>query len=100
MQLYCRNFRVRSGEIDLIMWDKEELVFVEVRTKTDNHFGTPVETINNMKRRKITQTARHFLKQKKISPDVRCRFDLVGVLVKKDGKHEIEHIANAFWVGE
>jgi putative endonuclease len=100
MQLFCRNFRVRRGEIDLIMWDKEELVFIEVRTRTDDHFGTPVETINNTKRHKIAQTARYFLQQKKISPEVRCRFDLVGVLVREGATNKIEHVANAFWVGE
>jgi putative endonuclease len=100
MRLCARNYRVRSGEIDLIMWDGEILVFVEVRTKSASFFGKPSETVLFDKRRKITGTARHFLAQHRIGDEVRCRFDMVGIVAKPGVAVEIEHVVNAFFVGE
>lgn len=93
-----RNYRLRTGEIDLIMLDRDILVFVEVRTRSKDFFGTPVETILREKRRRIIQTARHYLKQKRICDEVRCRFDIVGITVRENDRFEIEHIENAFLV--
>jgi putative endonuclease len=79
------------------MWDKGELVFVEVRTKVSDHFGTPVETVVRKKQRKIIQTAKNFLRARKISDEICCRFDLVGILLADNSEAEIEHVVNAFW---
>jgi putative endonuclease len=100
MKLFEKNFRIRAGEIDLIMWDKDVLVFVEVRTRSNDAFGLPVETIDRTKRGKIVKTARHFLAKRKISPEIRCRFDLVGILTLPGKPPKINHIANAFFVNE
>lgn len=100
MRLEQRNFRIRTGEIDLVMWQGEVLVFVEVRTRSDKFFGAPVETVVWKKRRKIIDTARYFLKQKKISPEVRCRFDLVGIVLCPGCEVEIDYVPNAFLVGD
>lgn len=100
LRLEQKNYRVRSGEIDLVMWHGEILVFVEVRTRSDNHFGEAVESVLRRKRRKIVTVARHFLKEKGIGEEVRCRFDLVGILLRPEHEPVIEHIANAFLVGD
>ena len=100
MKLLDKNYRFRGGEIDLIMWDKKVLVFVEVRTRSNDVFGLPVETINRTKRGKIVKTARHFLAKRKISPEIRCRFDIVGILNLPDQPPKINHIPNAFFVNE
>ncbi len=100
LRLECRNYRIRSGEIDLIMWHADVLVFVEVRTRSDNFFGEPVESVLRAKRRKIISVARYFLKERAIDADVRCRFDLVGVLLRHDRPAQIEYLPNAFMVGD
>lgn len=100
LTLFQKNYRVRTGEIDLVMWHEEILVFVEVRARADEKFGTPIETITSAKRRKIVMTARHFLREKKISDEVRCRFDLVGIVVGRDEEIKVEYVENAFFVGE
>lgn len=100
MTLLQKNYRVRTGEIDLVMWDKDVLVFVEVRTKNNDRCGTPVETVIHAKRRKIVNTARHFLKENRIDDEIRCRFDLVGIVMRKDLQPEVEYLENAFFVGE
>ncbi|PKL45389.1 MAG: YraN family protein [Candidatus Riflebacteria bacterium HGW-Riflebacteria-2] len=100
MRLVDRNYRWRGGEIDLIMRDGNILVFAEVRSKSGVGHGTPLETINYKKRRQIERCARQYLAHKKVSPDVCCRFDAVGVLIQKDGSVKIEHIPDAFRLGE
>jgi len=44
-----RNFRTRFGEIDIVCWDGETLVFVEVKTKIGHDFGEPEEMVNKGK---------------------------------------------------
>ena len=100
-RLVCRNYRLRYGEIDLVMYDADILVFVEVRSKTKFEHGTPLETVDYKKRRQIERMARHYLARNKISEDVRCRFDLVGVRFEcSEDKPLIEHVENAFVAGE
>lgn len=100
MRLLEQNYRVRAGEIDLIMEEQGCIVFVEVRSKTLSDFGTPVETVNYKKRRQIEKIAKHYLKHKKVSEDVLCRFDIVGITKDEKGCPEIEHIRHAFVCGE
>ncbi len=99
-RLECRNFRLKTGEIDLVMSDGPILVFVEVRSKSVLNHGTPLETVNYAKRRQIEKTARQYLARKKISDDVRCRFDVIGISFRPGQAPEIDHVVNAFLVGE
>lgn len=55
-----QNYKTKYAEIDLICQLKKELVFVEVRTKIGENFGTPEDTINNQKKRKILQNAKAY----------------------------------------
>ena len=97
--LGCRileqNFVSPVGEIDLIALDGEELVFVEVKTRTAADFGGPLPAVNAAKRRKIAQVAKSYLARRR-STELPCRFDVVGVTQKLDGGCEIEHIRDAF----
>lgn len=95
-----RNYRWRGGEIDLVMRDALTLVFVEVRTKSVHEHGTPLDTIGYRKRRQIETTARHYLAERRISDEVHCRFDVVGISIIAGSKPLIEHIADAFFTGE
>lgn len=79
MRLVVRNFRTRRGEIDLIMQDGKELVFVEVRSRSSQAFGSPAETVSASKQAKIRKTALFFLQQRHLL-ETPCRFDVVGVL--------------------
>ena len=100
MQLVDRNYRWRGGEIDLIMRDGAVLVFVEVRSKSAVAHGTPLETIDYKKRRQIERCARQYLAHKKVSADICCRFDAVGVLFPTNGHPEINYVRDAFRLGE
>lgn len=91
------NFRCRFGEIDLIMKDKNTLVFVEVKFRTQTNFGDASETITTTKQSKLIKTANLYLSQKKLWNQP-CRFDVVSVTKKPfNEKEEINWIQAAFY---
>lgn len=89
-----RNFSCRYGEIDLIMHDKNTLVFVEVRYRKTNTFGGAIASVTYSKQQKIIHTAQYYL-QKMNQYNSICRFDVVAISLK-DEKPIIEWIENAF----
>ena len=90
-QILERNYRIRSGEIDIIARDGTILVFIEVKYRKNEESGNPLEAVDIRKQKKIINVARYYLYQKKYG-DVPCRFDVIGIC----GSH-IEHIKDAFW---
>ena len=100
-ELIARNYRFkRFGELDLIMKDDKYLVFVEVRTKKNTLFGTPIETVDYAKRRQIEKMAHLYFTKEKIPEDTFCRFDVIGVVLPDNAEPSIEHIQDAFIVGD
>ena len=100
-ELIARNYRFkRFGELDLIMKDGKYLVFVEVRTKKNTAFGTPLETVDYAKRRQIEKMAQLYFTKEKIPEDTFCRFDVVGIVLPDNAEPKIEHIQDAFIVGD
>ncbi len=86
------NYTIRAGEIDLVCDHQGTLVFVEVRARSDVDHGTPEETINEEKRRRIITAARHYILTQGIDEESRpCRFDVVAV-----AGGEITHFQDAF----
>jgi putative endonuclease len=78
LKLITRNFRKRGGEIDLIMQDDATLVFIEVRLRQSNQFGSAIESVTYTKRQKIIQTAQCYLQENK--PEyLAYRFDVIGI---------------------
>lgn len=71
-----RNFRCRCGEIDLIMRDGNELVFIEVRKRQWQQFGGAAESVDFRKQRKLIRTAQYYLQQ--LSKEPFCRFDVIA----------------------
>ena len=73
-----RNFRIRRGEIDLIMQDTEEVVFVEVRSRASGHsFGDGIDSIGRAKRRRLIAAAAAWLQRQPGEPPT--RFDVLAV---------------------
>jgi putative endonuclease len=84
LKLICQNYRCRSGEIDLVMQDQQELVFVEVKYRSSNHFGGAAEYFHAAKRKKFESAVQHFLLEKGLNPlMVAHRIDLLAI-DKKD----------------
>ncbi len=97
--ILVRNYRLGHREIDLIVSCGELVAFVEVKTRAGAGYGHPLEAITALKRREIERVARHWT-QYVGRPGLRYRFDAVGVVVRRGEKPVIEHIPNAWRVGE
>lgn len=72
-----RNFSNRFGEIDIIAKDGETLVFVEVKAKTGNRFGTPEEMVSKWKLNQIRKMAEIYMEGKNLP----CRIDVIAILL-------------------
>ncbi|PCH62538.1 MAG: YraN family protein [SAR86 cluster bacterium] len=94
---YKSNYRCRLGEIDLIMFDSQHLVFVEVRYRSNTNFASPLESVNYTKQCKLRRCAQHFLMMHTQFQQFNCRFDVIGISPSKHNLNpEIEWIENAF----
>ena len=89
-----RNFRCRAGEIDLVAQDGTELVFVEVRTRAGNAFGTPEESITRRKQRKMAECAYSYLAEHPAA-DRAWRVDVIAVELDRDTVKRIDHYKHA-----
>jgi putative endonuclease len=95
-----RNFRGRQGgEIDLVCRDRDTLVFVEVKTRTNEDFGRPIEAVNRQKQRRISLGGLAWLRLLG-DPDILFRFDVVEVVIAEGSAPRLELIRNAFQLSE
>lgn len=86
-----RNFRNRQGEIDIIAKGGEYFCFVEVKYRTTNEFGSPLEAVDYRKQNQIRKVALYYLMKNKLSEWTPCRFDVIAFEGEK-----LTHIENAF----
>jgi putative endonuclease len=89
-----KNYRNRYGEIDLIMKDKQYLVFIEVRLR-NNPMVSGSESVSFFKQQKIIRAAEYYLKKHQLSHSQYCRFDVMGLQQQPDG-FTCRWIRNAF----
>ncbi len=93
LKLVEKNYRCRFGEIDLIMRDGQDLVFVEVRYRRTRAFGGAAASVDQTKRSKLITTATHYLQAKDSRRN--ARFDIIAI----EAGDAIEWIPNAFDAG-
>lgn len=79
LRILERNFQTKLGEIDLIARDCDNIVFVEVRYREKQNYGSSSETVTFYKQQRIIKTALSYLKQKQLLEKVSCRFDVIAV---------------------
>jgi putative endonuclease len=89
-RIVSSNYRCRRGEIDFVAEEAGSLVFVEVRCKRTDAFGTPAESITAAKRAKIAAAAQCYLDERGLG-DVDCRFDVVEVGAR-GGRLSVTHV--------
>ena len=93
-----RNFICRQGEIDIIAHDtiKKELVFIEVKTRTNNKYENPSESVNESKQKHIYKSAEYFVYKNRLEK-MQIRFDIIEININILKKiYKINHIDNAF----
>lgn len=94
----ARNYNSRFGEIDLVMRDGPALVFVEVRYRRVDRYGSGADTVDWAKQRKLISAARHYLGRHPEARDLPCRFDVVSIGGGHGGP-ELNWIKDAFDAG-
>jgi len=94
------NFRTPRGEIDLIMQDGEYLVFVEVRYRNSDAFGSADESVTPKKQQRLILAAQAYLQRNNLCDKVGCRFDVVSIMPDAEtGRHRITWQRDAFQSG-
>lgn len=92
-QIIQRNFECHQGEIDIIAKEKEEYVFIEVKTRTNIKYGKPKEAVNTVKKKHIYQTVAFYTYLKKIE-NKPIRIDVIEVY-KRQEQYFVNHIQQA-----
>ena len=88
------NFRCPIGEIDIVAKEKNDLVFVEVKTRKSIELGYPEQAVGIRKQKKMSQLALWYLQKRKVA-DTNARFDVVAVTLIPEN-NEVKLIKNAF----
>jgi putative endonuclease len=100
-KILVRRFKTRAGEMDIICRHKDWLVFVEVKTRKSDDYGTPSEAVTKTKQKHMSKVALEYLRMLG-NPQIHWRFDIVEVLLRDSAKKpdDIRLIQNAFDLSE
>ncbi len=99
LRVVARNWRRPEAELDIVADDGGTCVFVEVRSRTGEDHGHPLEAITPHKRARVIRAARLYLDQETPAA-AGYRFDVVAVTFWSDGREpDVVHVPNAFEVG-
>jgi putative endonuclease len=95
LKFLTANFRTDRGEIDLVMRDKDCLVFVEVKTRSSEDWNRPAAAVDRKRRQRLTRAGLDYLRKLK-NPKIKVRFDIVEVLLADGDLREVRHLPNSF----
>lgn len=95
-RILAANYVHAGREVDIIASTGDRIVFVEVKCRTNDAFGTPGQAVGGSKRKRIVHAARAFLKERRLLSRS-CRFDVIDVRIGRGGlSMELDHIPGAF----
>ena len=92
-----RNYRYRRTEVDLIAWDGDILVFIEVKTRTTMPYGPPGMFYTPAQQRRTSRAAAAYMEE--IDYDWEIRFDLIAILYRSERDYTIDHYEDVFFPG-
>lgn len=94
--MVARNYRTPSStaEIDIVARDGDAIVFVEVKTRSTDEYGSPDAAVDAQKRKKLLYAAEHYMRRNE-TRNASVRFDIVNV-VFESGNARLEHLRDAF----
>jgi putative endonuclease len=93
-RILARNWSWGRYEIDIIAENKDFIVFIEVKTRSEDFLVDPKSAVNREKQRAVIRAAEAYIKRNSI--DKECRFDVITVIRKGD-THQIDHLEDAFY---
>ncbi len=88
------NWYFEKAEVDIIARDKNDLVIIEVKTRSTDYFGNPEEAVTTAKEERLIMAAEAYLEINELSLDV--RYDIISIVLSSK-KKEIYHIEDAFY---
>lgn len=91
-----KNLRSHFGEIDLVARKKDRLHFVEIKTRSDHSYGSPLEAISERKKHKIRKTAQFLLLQNPLWRTLIPFFSVLAIEKDKENKLQVEFLEDAF----
>ena len=96
-EIIRNNFQCRAGEIDIIARDKKkkEIVFIEVKTRKNDLYGKPAESVNETKKNHIVKVARYFLHRYGLEKEF-IRIDVIEIYINNNKTYKLNHIKQAF----
>ncbi|MCF8236799.1 MAG: YraN family protein [Saprospiraceae bacterium] len=95
MKILARNWRSGRQELDIIALDGDQVVFIEVKTRSSQRFGQPIEFITATKQDHMVKAATQWLMTEGWEGEF--RFDLIGILSYPDEPAQIQHVRDAFF---
>lgn len=93
-KILATNWHFHHLEIDIVAQDKDEIVFVEVKTRTSAAFGNPEESISPQKIKRIIDAAEAYILKHDIDQD--ARFDVMAIILPEDAAPELDYFEDAF----
>jgi len=100
LSVLARNWRCREGELDIVARDGDQLVFVEVKTRSSLAFGAPAEAVDRVKAARIRQVALRWIAAERARDSgafwSAVRFDVVSVLRSRSGPPQVTRLTGAF----
>ena len=88
-----RNYRFKRDEVDIIASKDDLIIFIEVKTRSNNYLGEPEEAVSISKQKRIIKVANHYMMDNDLENE--ARFDIFGIILNKTTKN-IHHIEGAF----
>ena len=100
LRLVTRNFSAYRGELDLVMLDKNTLVFIEVRYRKASNYGSAAESVTVLKQQHMLHAAQRYLQLNSQYAQLACRFDVIAIngTNNPDSHPKIDWIKNAFLI--
>jgi len=95
-EVVCLNWRYKHLEIDIVARDGNQLVFVEVKTRSSSTFGMPYEAVDWVKQGRLTRAADRYITAHRYAGEI--RFDVVSILYSEQSNtYRTRLIKDAFW---
>lgn len=95
-EILDKNFNTKFGEIDIVAKDKDEYVFIEVKTRTSKKYGMPIEAVNENKVSHIKSASKVYIYLNRLENKF-IRYDIIEVYFISKNKYYINHLRNNFF---
>lgn len=93
-KIIATNWRYKKEEIDIIAKHENEIIFVEVKTRSSSYFEAPEQAVTKKKQKFLINAANDYIQSNNI--EIEGRFDIISVICNTN-KEEINHIEDAFY---